>query len=108
MGKPVHHEGAKDAKVWEGGSRVTGTFGRRARATGSSPFLRTGKRRFRNGLTNGASRALKSSPGHCRMIEDLSFHHRDPFNRLIIALALAIRFAVITSDEVFASYGVTR
>jgi PIN domain nuclease of toxin-antitoxin system len=47
-------------------------------------------------------------PKHCRMIQDLPFHHRDPFDRLLIAQALEKKLAVITPDEVFEAYGVKR
>jgi PIN domain nuclease of toxin-antitoxin system len=47
-------------------------------------------------------------PRHCRMIQNLPFHHRDPFDRMIIAQALEQNMAVITSDEVFEAYGVRR
>ena len=42
------------------------------------------------------------------MIEDLPFHHRDPFDRMIIAQALQGDFTVIGSDKIFDDYGVKR
>ncbi len=51
---------------------------------------------------------LEILPGHCRMTQDLPFHHGDPFDRILIAQALDRKLAVITSDEVFEQYGVTR
>jgi PIN domain nuclease of toxin-antitoxin system len=51
---------------------------------------------------------LEILPRHCRMIQNLPFHHRDPFDRMIIAQALEQNMAVITSDEVFEAYGVRR
>jgi PIN domain nuclease of toxin-antitoxin system len=60
-------------------------------------------------LPNHAERfrvdSLTISPLHCRMIQDLPFHHRDPFDRMLIAQALDQKLAVITSDEVFHRYG---
>ncbi len=41
-----------------------------------------------------------------RKIRTLSFHHRDPFDRLIIAQAQAQNLTIITSDAVFKSYEV--
>jgi PIN domain nuclease of toxin-antitoxin system len=32
--------------------------------------------------------------------------HRDPFDRLIVATALALDLPVVTSDRIFADYGV--
>jgi len=41
-------------------------------------------------------------------VEALPDHHRDPFDRLLIAQALERGLAVVTSDEVFGDYGVRR
>jgi PIN domain nuclease of toxin-antitoxin system len=38
----------------------------------------------------------------------LPFHHRDPFDRLIIAQALTEKVAVVSADAAFDPYGVTR
>lgn len=45
---------------------------------------------------------------HCRLIQDLPFHHKDPFDRMLIAQALVGNLTVIGSDEMFDAYGVTR
>lgn len=39
-------------------------------------------------------------------VERLPFHHRDPFDRLLVAQALAERYRVVTRDRVFRKYGV--
>jgi PIN domain nuclease of toxin-antitoxin system len=43
---------------------------------------------------------------HLTNIIDLPFHHRDPFDRLIIAQALTEELPVITSDALFSYYPV--
>ncbi len=45
---------------------------------------------------------------HTARVATLPFHHRDPFDRLLIAQALEEELAVVTSDSVFARYGVKR
>lgn len=40
------------------------------------------------------------------LVSTMTFHHRDPFDRLIIAQALAHSLAIVTKDEWFASYDV--
>ncbi len=45
---------------------------------------------------------------HLSVVAKLPLHHRDPFDRLIIAQALAEGLPVITVDEVFDDYGVQR
>ncbi len=39
-------------------------------------------------------------------LEVLPWHHRDPFDRLLIAQALSDDLTVLTADPVFAQYGV--
>ena len=51
---------------------------------------------------------LAISPRHCRLIQDLPFHHKDPFDRMLIAQALQEKCAVIGSDGAFERYGVKR
>ena len=41
-------------------------------------------------------------------VEMLPDHHRDPFDRLLIAQALERDLPVVTSDKVFRTYGVRR
>ncbi len=45
---------------------------------------------------------------HASRIEFLPWHHRDPFDRLLIAQALAEDVPVLSSDRVFDAYGVAR
>lgn len=47
-------------------------------------------------------------PVHCRLIQDLPFHHKDPFDRMLIAQALVENLTVIGSDEMFDAYKVKR
>ncbi len=42
------------------------------------------------------------------LIETLPLHHRDPFDRLLIAQAKNRKLPVITSDTTFSDYGVKR
>ena len=51
---------------------------------------------------------LPVNPQNCRMIQDLPFHHRDPFDRMLITQALQGDFTVIGSDDRFDDYGVKR
>jgi PIN domain nuclease of toxin-antitoxin system len=45
---------------------------------------------------------------HIGLVVTLPFHHRDPFDRQIIAQALHENLPIIGKDEVFDAYGVTR
>lgn len=46
------------------------------------------------------------APWHLRVLEAMPLIHRDPFDHLIIAQALAEGCAVITDDSQFPAYGV--
>jgi PIN domain nuclease of toxin-antitoxin system len=41
-------------------------------------------------------------------VTTLPFHHRDPFDRLLIAQAIEEKLTLINIDGVFDDYGVTR
>lgn len=45
---------------------------------------------------------------HIALITNLPFHHRDPFDRMLIAQALHEQMPIIGSDAAFDAYGVTR
>lgn len=49
---------------------------------------------------------LPIAPGHVLQVASLPFHHRDPFDRMIIAQAKVEFLHVITTNEEFAAYGV--
>jgi PIN domain nuclease of toxin-antitoxin system len=51
---------------------------------------------------------LPISISHTASVATLPFHHRDPFDRLIIAQSLSDGFPVVSSDAVFDQYGVER
>ena len=44
---------------------------------------------------------------HAAAVERLPFHHRDPFDRLIIAQAQSEGLRVVTRDPIFSEYGVS-
>jgi PIN domain nuclease of toxin-antitoxin system len=45
---------------------------------------------------------------HAWTAGELPFHHRDPFDRLIVAQARVEGLALVSSDAAFDAYGVTR
>lgn len=45
---------------------------------------------------------------HVARVSRLPFHHRDPFDRLLIAQALGERLVIVSADPVFRRYGVKR
>jgi len=51
---------------------------------------------------------LPIAVSHAARVVELPFHHRDPFDRLIIAQALVEGVQVISNDTLFDQYGVDR
>lgn len=45
---------------------------------------------------------------HFGLVVTLPFHHRDPFDRLIIAQSLTDQIPIIGQDQIFDAYGVKR
>jgi PIN domain nuclease of toxin-antitoxin system len=45
---------------------------------------------------------------HLKVVSMLPFHHRDPFDRLIAAQALASEIDLVSVDTIFDKYGVNR
>lgn len=50
--------------------------------------------------------AIKAT--HTELVATLPFHHRDPFDRLLIAQALTENLTVAGKDDAFDAYGVRR
>lgn len=57
-------------------------------------------------LEQNAIMVLPIEKQHLPKLIDLAFHHRDPFDRLIIAQAMAEQMPVVTSDAAFGHYPV--
>ena len=43
---------------------------------------------------------------HAAAVEQMAFHHRDPFDRLLAAQALSEKMPLVTRDRIFRRYGV--
>ncbi len=56
---------------------------------------------------NGIS-VLPLAVPHTITVSSLPFHHRDPFDRILIAQALTEHLPIISSDSAFDAYGVSR
>jgi PIN domain nuclease of toxin-antitoxin system len=56
---------------------------------------------------NGFDQLAISFP-HIAAVAKLPFHHRDPFDRLLVAQALVEGMPVVSADDLLDAYGVTR
>ena len=41
---------------------------------------------------------------HCKILADLPFHHRDPFDRLLISQAISESMSIVSIDSQFSHY----
>ena len=76
---------------------------------------RQGKLIFRNSLADTARslrdkgfRFLAIRPDHVYRLDTLELHHKDTFDRMLIAQSLAEDFILVGCDEVFDRYGIRR
>jgi PIN domain nuclease of toxin-antitoxin system len=51
---------------------------------------------------------LPIEPRHCDPLSTLPFHHKDPFDRLLIAQALVEGIPLVSADAIVDAYGVRR
>jgi len=65
----------------------------------AGPFL-TGE------LSSNHVRLLPVSLSHVLRVEELPLHHRDPFDRLLIAQSIEEGWPIVTADPWFARYAV--
>jgi PIN domain nuclease of toxin-antitoxin system len=51
---------------------------------------------------------LAMSVDHMAVVSSLPFHHRDPFDRLLIAQAIVEQMPLVSGDPAFDAYPITR
>ena len=57
-------------------------------------------------VTLSATAMLPISIACIKRVQRLPFHHRDPFDRILIAQAFEEAMTIVTRDRIFQSYGV--
>lgn len=62
---------------------------------------------LREHVVDSGMRILGLSPEHGLGVSDLPLHHRDPFDRLLIAQARHEGLTVVTADGRFADYDIS-
>lgn len=86
------------ASIWE--MAIKASLGKLALATSLEHLVR-------GGLDRGL-RVLDVTSGHAYRVERLPFHHRDPFDRLLVAQAMHEGMHLVSRDGRLDAYGVTR
>jgi PIN domain nuclease of toxin-antitoxin system len=59
-------------------------------------------------IRQNAFEILPITVAHADAVATLPFHHRDPFDRLLIAQAIVERIPILSADSTFDKYPVTR
>ncbi len=57
-------------------------------------------------IAGNAIEILHISPEHLDHLKKLSFHHKDPFDRLIIAQCKNEKIPIVSKDEIFNDYDI--
>ena len=86
------------ASIWE--MAVKSSLGKLSIASSLAHLVR-------GGLDRGV-RLLDVTADHAYLIERLPFHHRDPFDRLLVAQAIHEGMHLISRDAQLDAYAVTR
>lgn len=60
---------------------------------------------FEEAIADGSFEDLPLTAAHTREVANLPWHHRDPFDRMLIAQAKATGLTFLTADERAAAYG---
>ena len=61
-----------------------------------------------HGLMRTGFQVLQIEVRHAAIVATLPFHHRDPFDRMLIAQATADNLTIVSGDKQFDSYSVPR
>jgi PIN domain nuclease of toxin-antitoxin system len=99
LSDPTHDRLVSIATVWEIGIKV---------AIGKLPLSKPFRAWMDTAIADLAMTVLPISLDHVERLTQLEFHHRDPFDRLLIAQALVEDIPLISSDAQFDAYGVKR
>ncbi len=63
------------------------------------------RRSFAEAIEENGFEELPVLVRHATAVSSLPWHHRDPFDRLLIAQAQVDRLTIVTRDPAFAAYG---
>lgn len=60
------------------------------------------------GIAGNDFEVLPIEPKHTSLLTTMPFHHRDPFDRLLVAQATVERIPIVSNDGALDAYGVQR
>ncbi len=63
---------------------------------------------MQRGIFGNGFVVLPIEPRHTAVLTTLPFHHRDPFDRLLVAQAMVEKIPILSNDPAFDAYPITR
>jgi PIN domain nuclease of toxin-antitoxin system len=96
---PANEKWVSPASYWEIAIKIS--TGKYSLAVAYEDF-------WRNAIDANGFQYLHILPRHTALLTTMPYHHRDPFDRLIIGQALAEAMTVVCADVTFDAYGVSR
>jgi PIN domain nuclease of toxin-antitoxin system len=77
------------------------------RSLGKEPLILCSASEFFDEIEARGFELLTLEPRHVRPVETLPYHHRDPFDRLLIATAMSEGMTFLSADENIPKYEVS-
>ena len=96
---PANEKLLSTASPWEVGIKVS---------TGKLKLSRPLEAYFEEQMQLNSIAMLPITLAHIARVSTLPFHHRDPFDRMLIAQSLVEGIPIISADAVLDAYGVVR
>jgi PIN domain nuclease of toxin-antitoxin system len=87
------------ASLWEMAIKVS---------TGKLIFRKPYSEFIQEQIDNYDFEVLSVTLEHLKLLSELPFHHRDPFDRLLVVQSIAESILIVSRDTVFDQYGVIR
>ena len=63
---------------------------------------------FQQNMARNNFEWLPITADHLEVVSDLPFHHKDPFDRLLVAQAVVERIPIVSADNAFDLYAIKR
>ena len=96
---PAHTKLVSPASYWEIAIKIS--IGKYALHEPYEAFMQ-------RGIVDNGFDILPIEPKHTALLTTMPLHHKDPFDRLLVAQALAEGMSVVSADTILDAYGVGR
>lgn len=96
---PANENFVSIASIWE--TAIKASLGK---MNLTAPF----EQLFPNQLEINGFELLPVSVEHTAVVSNLPFHHRDPFDRILISQTIHEKMKIVSVDDVFDDYGLDR